>query len=90
MTETGVQEIDDLHFGLLPEKEWVLLEGSRRTFRACSIPASCSSTPSIPIRASRPRTLSRLPGKFLHQFERAARSSTADDLLGYARAQLAP
>jgi protoporphyrinogen oxidase len=30
MTETGVKEIDALHFGLLPESDWVLLEGSRR------------------------------------------------------------
>jgi protoporphyrinogen oxidase len=30
VTETGIKDIDDLYLNLLPERDWVFLEGSRR------------------------------------------------------------
>jgi len=91
MTETGVQEIDDMHFGLLPEKEWVLLEGSRRDLSGLFYSGKLQLNSQYPDlrELDRERYRACLASFFTNLSEQPVHP-TADDLLGYARAQFGP
>src|SRR5262245_3149112 len=89
MTETGVRDIDDLHFGLLPEQDWVRLEGSRRDLSGLFYSGKLQQNSQYPdLRGLDRKTYLACVSDFFANLNQPHVPS--ENLLGYARARFGP